>query len=111
MRTLATIAIFLILLLPGCLFGASGFVPAELIVALWLLPFLIGATAGVCSRKWGVRAVGIGIAVILIPSAGAMFILRSAEGAKFAGVLAVLAAIPFLGALLMAKLAEKGAEK
>jgi hypothetical protein len=108
MRTLAAIAIFAILLMAGCLLGASGFVPTEFIVALWLLPFLIGATAGVCSRKWGVRAVGIGIAVILIPSGGAMFILRSAEGVKLAVVLAVVPAIPFLGALLMAKLAQKG---
>jgi hypothetical protein len=103
MRTLAAAAIFLILLALACLFLPF---PTELVVTLWLLPFLIGATAAVCSRKWGWRAIAVGVAVILIPAGGAIVLLRTAYGVKMGIVLAMVVVVPFFGAVVMARLAE-----
>jgi hypothetical protein len=103
MRTLAAAGMFLMLLALACLFA---WLPSEFVVALWLVPGLVGATAAVCSRKWGLQAIAVGGAVLLAPAAAPIFLLRTTGGVKMALVLAMVVSIPFLGAIVMTRLAN-----
>lgn len=109
MRSVALLAAFCSLVVGVCAFAAFAMViaPTDVVLALGLAPFLVGATAAICRRKWGARAVWIGFLLVLLPPVAVMFVLPNAGGAKLAAVLVGVLAVPFFGAVFLVMINER----